>query len=174
MATSSVAAALALPELVAAVDEFNELFPGVQASKEHLQPLWDLLLRKVEPTGFFNAVATEACIVRLEVRSRRGRAKKVQDLYVVILGPMELGPIVNARAVVACKCFAANLDGLADGLAWGKQQAKRVREREFCERCRVDGIAPTKQLRARPLPFCASCAFEVSLGEPSEKRARTE
>ena len=174
MATSSVAAALAVAEVVAAVDGFTELSPGVPASREALQPLWDMLLQKVEFESSFHAVTTPACSIRLMITGRT--SKKAGDLRVFVCGPIEEpSALEERRAFVESKRFPATLGGLADGLAWAKHAAARVRQGEFCERCRVDGgPAPRKRLRAPPWPVCAGCAFEMSLGEPAEKRARSE
>ena len=48
MASSSVAAALVAPEVVASIDSSLELLPGVLASKENPQPLWEHLPRYTE------------------------------------------------------------------------------------------------------------------------------
>ena len=64
MATASVAAALALPEVVAAVDSFNELLPGVPASKENLQPLLEHLRTR--------AVQIEDPTCRIEIEIKTG------------------------------------------------------------------------------------------------------
>ena len=175
MATSSVAAALALPEVVAAVDAFNELLPGVPASKENLQQLWNFLVEKIVLCGSFYAMMTDDCSIIFNIIER---TRKNQDgtLHVSVSGPLErVGEREHdlRRAVVDCKRFPASPDGLAGALAWGKQMAQRVRGRDFCERCRVDGgRIPYKRLRAHPMPLCEGCTLEVSLGEPVAKRPR--
>ena len=192
MATSSVAAALALPEVVAAVDSFNELLPGVPASKENLQPMWESLRKK----DF--KLEEPACRIWLHIQSARSeidRTARLQVLVVNVSGPVEATEAVtcprlalsleNWRVLLEVKGFDATIDGFADALAWGKDMAKRVRDEDFCEHCRRDGFAadsamggrkgfPRKRMRARPLPMCAECALEVALGAPPAKRARAE
>ena len=181
MATSSVAAALALPELVAAVDSFNELLPGVPSTPENLQPLLNLLIQKGE-RGEYWALEEPACHVSLYVAIQTLRSKKTSNLRVVVRGPIEPGltapGLQDFRTWITSRSFPVTVDGLAETLAWAKDLANRLRSEDFCPRCRRDGWvqqrSPCKKLRARPLPMCEECAFEVALGAPPEKRARRE
>jgi hypothetical protein len=165
----AIAAALALPEVVAAVDEFNELLPGVQASKENLRPLWEYLLRGAGVRDTYELKDSD-CKIRVGIYERT--QKKPGILHVCVEGPHE--PAAPFRCVIDWKRLPANLDNLAEALAWGKHVAKRVREKDFCGRCLCDGKEPIKKLRARPLPFCARCSMDVSLGAPAAKRPRGE
>jgi hypothetical protein len=206
MATSSVAAALALPEIVAAVDSFNELLPGVPASKENLRPMWESLRKKAfkleEPACRIWLHIEDALLKPRSGTDRAARLRagidktaRLQVLVVNVSGPVEATEAVtcprlalsleNWRVPLDAKGFDATIDGFADALAWGKDMAKRVRDEDFCERCRSDGFAadsafegrkgfPHKRMRARPLPICAECSMEVALGAPPAKRARRE
>ena len=179
MATSSVAAALALPEVVAAVDSFNELLPGVPVSKENLRPLLEFLVEK-GGCGDEWVLDEPACRITFKVLIL---AKRLQ---VVVRGPRESTDALRAqdrdlmehhRACIKTTTFPATINGLAKALAWAKDMADRLRSEDFCERCRRDGFAPNrrspfKQLRARPLPMCEDCTLEVALGAPAAKRAR--
>jgi hypothetical protein len=167
MASSSIAAALALPEVVAAVDAFNELLPGVQTSKENLLPLWDYLMQ-LAANGDSYVLRDSEWLIRVGIYERKGKNPGI--LQVAIEGPIE--PEVPFRSVIDWRRMPATIDNLAEVLAWGKQVAQRVREGDFCDRC--DGEAPVKKLRARPLPFCARCSMDVSLGAPAVKRRRGE
>ena len=182
MATSSVALALALPEVVAAVDSFNELLPGVPSTPENLQPLLDLLIQKGE-RGEVWALEEPACHVSLYVAIQTLRSKKTSSLRVAVKGPIEpttdTGFVIrdDFRTWITSRSFPVTIDGLVDALAWAKDVATRVRSGDFCPRCRRDGYAlrgavPCKKLRARPLPLCEDCALEMALGAPAEKRAR--
>jgi len=165
MASSSIAAALALPEVVAAVDAFNELLPGVQTSKENLLPLWDYLIQ-LAANGDSYELRDSEWLIRVGIYERTRKNPGI--LQVAIEGPIE--PEVPFRSVIDWRRMPATIDNLAEVLAWGKQVAQRVREEDFCDRCE----APAKKLRARPLPFCARCSLDVSLGAPAAKRRRGE
>ena len=184
MATSPVAAALALPHVVAAVDSFNELLPGVAASAENLRPLLDSLIEKGERGENWN-LEEPACRVSLHVAMSTLRSKKTKSMRVTVYGPFEPTDTEAARDVfrtwIDCKFFPVSVGGLAEALAWAKDLATRVRSGDFCPRCRRDGYtlrgdhrveAPCKKLRARPLPMCEGCTLEMALGAPPEKRAR--
>ena len=179
MATSSVAAALAVPGVVAAVDSYNELLPGVTASRENLQPLLDLLIKRGE-RGFGWSLQEPACEVSLRVVIQTYRRKKTSKLQVTVKGPIEPrarpGALAWFRIVIGEKDKPVSVGGLAEALAWAKDLATRVRSGDFCPRCRRDGWtrerSPCKKLRASPLPMCEGCTLEMALGAPPEKRAR--
>ena len=186
MATSSVAAALALPELVALMDSFSELTPGVPASEENLQPLL-AFLRKEK----FKLEELAYCIT-IHLEKTRGA---FSCLVAQVFGPLEssesvTNPVLKRsvgdyRVSVAAQGFEASTNGLAEALAWSKDMAKRVCDQDFCEHCRRDGFAadsailgckgfPRKVLRARPLPMCAECALAAAVRAPPAKKPRRE
>jgi hypothetical protein len=158
---TSLAAALALPEVVAAVDEFNELLPGVPISKENLAPMWDYLIQ-LAANGDGYELREAGWSIRVGIYDRT--LKKPGVLHAIVYSECPVRTVIDWRRVPAA------VDNLAEVLAWGKQVAQRVREGDFCDRCE----APAKKLRARPLPFCARCSLDVSLGAPAAKRRRGE
>ena len=183
MATSPVAAALALPHVVAAVDSFNELLPGVAASAENLQPMWEHLSALLPREKYI--CREEPCEIRIVERNVSKGGCSRQMLEVAVLGPAEASVPLRLvdchdtvwRKKIAIAQFEWDLDGFAAALAWAKDLANRARQGEFCERCRTDFVPdtcdyPVRRLRARPLPMCAECALEMALGAPPEKRAR--
>jgi len=167
MTSSSIAAALALPEVLAAVDAFNELLPGVPNSKENLMPLWDYLIQ-LAANGDGYELRGSGWSIRVGIYDRTRKKPGILQVIIYFEGPIESG--VPFRSVIDWRRVPAAIDNLAEVLAWGKQVAQRVREEDFCDRCE----APAKKLRARPLPFCARCSMDVSLGAPAAKRRRGE
>ena len=186
MATSSVAAALAIPHVVAVVDSFNELLPGVPASEENLQPLLEFLRKE--------QLKLEEPAYRITIHLEKSRGA-CTCLVAHVWGPLEssesvMNPVLKRsvgdyRVSVVAQGLEASTDGLAKALAWSKDMAKRVRDEDFCKHCRRDGFAadsaiegrkgfPRKVLRARPLPMCAECALAEAVKAPPAKKPRRE
>jgi len=159
-----------MASLAAAVDESNELLPGVQASKETLQPLWEYLIQMAATEERIHDLSDAKCGILVGIHERTQEYPGI--IHVRVLGPIE--PAARLRCVIGMKSWPACIDNLAEALAWGKHVAKRVRDKDFCELCCCDGEAPIKNLRARSLPFCARCSMDVSLGAPAVKRRRGE
>ena len=108
-------------------------------------------------------------------------------LNVKIEGPVEAvaddvpGMWNTQRASIKEKSFDWSIDGLTEALAYAKSTADRVRRKEFCTRCCVDGFKktdqgafehPHKKLKAHPLPYCAECTLDLATGGPAQKKAR--
>ena len=178
MATSSLAAALETPEIVRRIDLCTELIPGVPASTENVQQLWELIS---ETKSWSN----DEDDVLISIMHQGNRGKKNARLEVQIGGPIETiandlqGYWCVQRAVIDKKCFEWSVHGLTDALAYAKDIGDRVRRKEFCDRCRLDGlnkteklVFPVKKLKAHGLPYCAACTLDLAVGGPPQKRAR--
>ena len=184
MATSSVASlVLGTPELAAAIDSCTQLMPGVPASKENVQPMWDYMCKQQEDGGVWMMTGehTEVMFSCSQWGKKIGRRLSVR-----VEGPIE--PISGAsrdpfhRAWVDDKRFDWSIDGFVEALAWTRAVVDGVNRGDFCSRCRVDGVDirpggvarlnPCKKLRSHPLPYCVRCSMEVALGEPPQKKAR--
>ena len=142
MATPSVSAILGTPEFAASVDACTELFPGVPASKENLQPLWEYLCSQHEKN---NCLMTQGDHTEVMLGSTlRGTGRKsVRKLFVRVEGPIEpaRGPDSReyrnpVRAWVDDKSFDWSIDGFVEAL------------------------------------YCARCSMEMALGGPPVKKAR--
>ena len=179
MATSSLAAALEKPEIVRHIDSCTELLPGVPASKENLQPLFDYICTKHSWSSEQDDVKI---IIYLQTRKKK-------ELEVVIEGPVETvaselqgfsGFWGENRAPIERKSFEGSVNGLVEALAYAKHTAERVRCKAFCSRCCRDGVnkvnekivVPVKKLKAHPLPYCASCTLDLATGGPPQKKVR--
>ena len=176
MATSSLAAALETPEIVRRIDSCTGLLPGVPASKENLQPLFDYICTKHSWSSEQDDVKI---IIYLQTRKKK-------ELEVVIEGPVETvasdvpGFWGEHRARIEQKVFVSSVDKLAEALAYAKHTAERVRRKDFCSRCCRDGVnkvndkivVPVKKLKAHPLPYCASCTLDLATGGPPQKKVR--
>ena len=176
MATSSVQAAPGTPEIARCIDSCTQLLPGVPASTQNMQPLWEHI-SETKPWSYEDS--------GVPIFMVHYRAKKLA-LHVSIEGPLE--PIANglprltSRAPIQFrKSFDWSIDGLVEALAYAKHIADRVRRKDFCSRCRIDGlkknasdelVKPVKELKAHPLPYCAECMLDLATGGPPQKRAR--
>ena len=177
MATSSVQAALGTPEIVRCIDSCTQLLPGVPASTQNIQPSWE----HISETKSWSTYDDDVLIAMVNYRRKKGA------LHVNIEGPVE--PIANDlpgawhthRALVNRKSFDWSIDGLVEALAYAKHIADRVRRKDFCSRCRIDGlkknasdelVKPVKELKAHPLPYCAECMLDLATGGPPQKKAR--
>ena len=178
MATSSLAAALETPEIVRCIDSCTQLLPGVPASTENLQQLWELISEK-------KSWSNDEDDVLISIMHQGNRGKKNARLEVQIGGPIETiandlqGYWCVQRAVIDKKCFEWSVHGLAEALAYAKHTGDRVRRKEFCDRCRLDGlnkteklVCPVKKLKAHGLPYCAACTLDLAVGGPPQKKAR--
>ena len=169
MATSSLAAALETPEIVRHIDSCTGLLPGVPASTENMQPLWKYISEQKHWSNSEDDVQ-----ITLMLQSR---GKKNHRLEVHIDGPLETE---FRRTSVERTSFEWSIDGLTEALAYAKSTADRVRHKDFCSRCRVNGftntdqgvVHPRKRLKARPLPYCAECTLDLATGGPVQKKAR--
>ena len=169
MATPSVDAVLCTPEIVQRINSCTELLPGVPASKENLQPLWQHI------SGMKHWSSSEDDVQITLMHQSRG--KKNDRLEVHIDGPIEAN---LRRTSIERTSFEWSIDGLTEALAYAKSTADRVRRKDFCSRCRVDGftntdqepVHPQKRLKARPLPYCAECTLDLATGGPAQKKAR--
>ena len=182
MATPSVDAVFCTPEIVQRINSCTELLPGVPASTENLQPLWQHISEKKHWSNSEDDVQ-----ITLMLQSR---GKKNHRLEVHIRGPIEhvaadWGPCYTRRTEIQRKSFEWSIDGLTEALAYAKSTADRVRRKDFCTRCYVDGCRNTdpgderalpyaqrKRLKARPLPYCAECTLDLATGGPAQKKAR--
>ena len=177
MATSSLAAALEMSDIVRHIDSCTEFLPGVPASTENLQPLWEHLSEQ-------KCWGNDEDDVSISIM-HQGKGKKKSRLEVTIRGPFEtfandvLG-FPFQRAHIDRKSFDWSIDGLAEALAYAKPTADRVRRKEFCSRCRIDGVTrvegkhvfPKKKMKARRLPYCAGCTLDLATGGPLRKKGR--
>ena len=174
MATPSVDAVFCTPEIVQRINSCTELLPGVPASKENLQPLWQHI------SGMKHWSSSEDDVQITLMHQSRG--KKNDRLEVHIDGPIEAN---LRRTFIERTSFEWSIDGLTEALAYAKSTADRVRRKDFCSRCRVDACimpdprdaralpyAQRKRLKARPLPYCAECTLDLATGGPAQKKAR--
>ena len=190
MTTPAIDAVLRTPELAAAIDECNELLPGVPANEGNLRSL----LEAIEKGG-------GSCRPGCMIVSHRGatwlhggsvqftkttkigatRSSRSLVLHVSVKSRPEYsihgdGSVLDFPPSVAWRQFAWSTAGLADALAWAKGLATRLSPEHFCPRCRVDGgrseeIArdeersepPRKKLKLSGAPFCADCAMKAAI-----------
>jgi hypothetical protein len=181
MATSSLAAALETSDIVRHIDSCTGLFPGVAASTENLQPLWEHIS---ETKCWVNG--EDDVTITMVHHDDDVMEEKNPRLYIDIEGPDETiasdvqGFWAPQRAHIDRKSFDGSIDGLAEALAYAKNTADRVRRKEFCSRCCSDGLKkvegklvfPVKKLKARPLPYCAECTIDLATGGPPQKKVR--
>ena len=180
MATSSAEAVFCTPEIVRHIDTCTQLLPGVPASKRNLQPLWEHISDKKSWIDSEDDVQVVLMLHSL--------TKNKSRLEVHIEGPIEAladsrpQPFYgDVRTSIAAKSFEWSIDGLTEALAYARSVADRVRLKDFCPRCRVDGFKktdqgafenPHKKLKAHPLPYCADCTLGLAIGGPPQKKAR--
>ena len=172
MATSSLEAALATPEIVQPIDSCTELLPGVPASTENVQPLWKYISEK-KCWGIYD----EDVWIKVFLQG-----KKKSKLEIEVEGPVESCAWICApqRAFLERKSFEGSVNGLVEALAYMKHTAERVRCKDFCSRCCRDGVkkvnekivVPVKKLKADQLPYCASCTLDLATGGPPQKKVR--
>ena len=144
----------------------------VPASAGNLQPLWKYISEQKEWFNYEDAVGI--------ILMHQSHGKTNPRLEVHINGPIEAHSTKRIRAYIDSKLFEWSIDGLTEALAYAKSTADRVRRKDFCSRCRVDGftntgqgvVHPRKRLKARPLPYCAECMLDLATGGPAQKKAR--
>lgn len=188
VATPTASAVLGTPELAAAIDACTELFPGVPASKENVQPMWDYMCKLSEQNEVLLIKDDSREVMLAGLRCGHGK-KSTFKLRAKVEGPIE--PVrgvdpnphrMALRAWIDDKSFDWSIDGFIKALAWAKDVAGKVRRGDFCSRCRIDGYTTDengriaqhacKKLCRHPLPYCVRCSVEMALGEPPVKRAR--
>jgi len=156
--------AATLPQEVAArVDTWNELLPGVPATKENLQTLLDYVKAKHIVTL---GPETHACANFIAER---------KYLCVHLFGPLERFTFERATTgapqtgaivpTVGKKEFDLNEQGLHKAIVWAKYSLKRYREEGPCpDCCNNPGERPKKRLRAEKMPKCEECILKAAVG----------
>lgn len=138
-----------LPEdVVAEVNSYNELLPGVPANNENLQTLLQFLKDRQR---IVLGPQTEAFVELMNFG----------DITVHITNPEYPG---SGRVRMAKKELALDEQGLHKAIVWAKYSLKRYREEGPCPGCNNSEERPWKRLRADKMPKCEECILKAAVG----------
>ena len=166
MAAPTIQEVLANPLVARTIDTMNELIPGVPATKQNLQTLFDETQHHYIFMGF--GIREPGMGVRIY---------KNKKLFTVeVIAPKETYQVGNythsTRPDIAQKYFPNTPDGLFQALLWTKDILKQYRENGPCPDCVFDGNdlqPPRKKMKLANMPKCRDCMLKaiVNFGDGS-------
>lgn len=151
---------MSLPsEVLAVVETFLEIMPGVPASAENLERL----LEHVSRNGFIARGGEEGTTIPMMgyqlVVKGAGRNKKLE---LIVAAPFVNGPdhtVYNALRLLRM-CYPATPDGMLAALVDAKEAKRSFMERGPCPACLSNRHV---SLRAAGMPLCGDCMLTAIL-----------
>ena len=145
-----------VPPLATAIDQLNELAPGVAASAENLAALLEHL-KKAREITFSNGSAEP------QINLFFCRRKKETHISVRLDGPLEAwgDRPYHMRAWIAEEAFPCDGNGLLSAIVWARDAQRRLRDEGVCPGCKnANGDLPKKRLKLKGMPKCARCVLK--------------
>ena len=144
-----------VPPLATAIDQLNELAPGVAASAENLAALLEHL-KKAREITFSNGSAEP------QINLFFCRRKKETHISVRLDGPLEAwgDRPYHMRAWIAEEAFPCDGNGLLSAIVWARDAQRRLRDEGVCPCKNADGGLPKKRLKLKGMPKCARCVLK--------------
>ena len=136
-------------EVLAKIESYLELAPGISANRGNLKTLLVYILERGYHKSEYDA---KLCIMPQ-------RRRKPQ----VLLARLE-GPTMPGAYYWPCLCaqeFPADEDGLLKAIVYLKTALRTYRDEGVCETCRGTHIV---RLKAEGMPYCERCVMNAALG----------